>query len=478
MEDSREILLNSLEDSGVRVPNDVSSVRDLTPAGLVSICGQSLNLVAQTGSFPTSLPDSSVADQFKVCTDMASGIKSLGYLGDMSFHKFLYPSEEDSYKLVRFLVERLAESSGSGSRAGLKGVDDIRKVKEESSKSNPASRKSGDGSLDFSYDKLGPKWDEFTLKGEEPEVLNINGEDASVGCDANLTLQRLDEMSIDNVSSRPGDMHSSKEKQLAEEVTAKTSELKHLEEELELLKEAAEMVFDVNHPVEFYLEKLNQQVDAQRQHLGELKSQQEVVRRPLEEKKKSPKESLYANDPVALEKLQKLKDLELEKESILSGIRKREEELSQLSMDLEKQPKLTSRRSYIERVKEITKNSRKQEADIEQILKDTRELQLESNSIQERLHRTYAVVDELVFREAKKDAVGRQAYRLLTSIHESFEQIREKILATDRIRREATEHEKKLAAMASRSLNADKLQADLEAIRRENEYLEKSLQDI
>lgn len=59
-----------------------------------------------------------------------------------------------------------------------------------------------------------------------------------------------------------------------EEVTAKTSELKHLEEELELLKEAVDIVFDVNHPVEFYLEKLNKQVDARRQHLGELKSPQ------------------------------------------------------------------------------------------------------------------------------------------------------------------------------------------------------------
>lgn len=107
-------------------------------------------------------------------------------------------------------MERLAESSGSGSRAGLKGVDDIRKVKEDSSKSNPVSRNSGDGNLDFSYDKLGPKWDEFALKGEEPELLNIDGEDVSVSCDANLTLQRLDEMSIDNVSSRPGDTHSSK----------------------------------------------------------------------------------------------------------------------------------------------------------------------------------------------------------------------------------------------------------------------------
>lgn len=76
----------------------------------------------------------------------------------------------------------------------------------------------------------------------------------------------------------------------------------------------------------------------------------------------------------------------------------REEELSKLSADLEKQPKLASRRSYIQRIEEITKNSRKQDIDIERILKDTRDLQLESNSIQDRLNRTYAVVDETIFR--------------------------------------------------------------------------------
>lgn len=76
----------------------------------------------------------------------------------------------------------------------------------------------------------------------------------------------------------------------------------------------------------------------------------------------------------------------------------RKDELSELSKELEKQPKVASRKSHIDRVKEITKNSRKQETDIEKILKDTRELQLESNSIQERLHRTYAIVDEIVFR--------------------------------------------------------------------------------
>ena len=76
----------------------------------------------------------------------------------------------------------------------------------------------------------------------------------------------------------------------------------------------------------------------------------------------------------------------------------REDELSVLSMELEKQPKVASRGSFVLRIKEITKNSCKQEVDIERILRDTRELQLESNSIQERLNRTYAVVDETIFR--------------------------------------------------------------------------------
>jgi hypothetical protein len=147
---------------------------------------------------------------------------------------------------------------------------------------------------------------------------------------------------------------------------------------------------------------------------------------PLEDKKRNLEESLYANIPGSQEKLQKLRELEHEKQLVLSEITKRcaykvnynerilqisfhtliadflqfyrEEEHSKLSADLEKQPKLPSRTSYIERIKEITKSSQKQDADIKRILKETRELQLESNSIQDRLHRTYAVLDEIVCR--------------------------------------------------------------------------------
>lgn len=76
----------------------------------------------------------------------------------------------------------------------------------------------------------------------------------------------------------------------------------------------------------------------------------------------------------------------------------RELECSTLLAELQKRPKLPPRKSYIQRITEITKNSWKQDADIDRILKETRELKLESNSVRERLDRTYMVVDETVFR--------------------------------------------------------------------------------
>lgn len=88
MEESQEILLNSLQKSGVSIPPDVSSIPNLTPPLLFSICAQALNRIHPQTKIPysTSLPDS-VADQFKMCSEIASDVKDLGFIGDMNFHK-------------------------------------------------------------------------------------------------------------------------------------------------------------------------------------------------------------------------------------------------------------------------------------------------------------------------------------------------------------------------------------------------------
>lgn len=378
MEESQEILLNSLANAGVAIPREVLSVEDLTPEALVSICAHSLRIISNSEAFLITLPDS-MADRFKVCTDLASSVKDLGYIGDMSFHKFLYPSEEDMYRLIRFLVGKLSESSPN------------------------------------------------TKDNTSNAMINVEKSERSSN-DANHEEQ---------------DLHT------------KVNGLKLRTED------TVEMACDKQKHLDSHITQLSDQIDARRHNLAKLESKWKAIIKPLEEKKRNLEQAICANQP---------KSQELE--SILSETKLREEELSKLSTEVEKLPKLATRRSYIERIKEITKNSRKQDIDIERILKETRELQMESNMIQERLHRTYAVVDETLLREAKKDQVGEQAQILLTAIHESFEEISEKILATDRARRKTTDLETKLSSVATRTLNVDKLQADLDSVRKENQYLQ------
>ncbi|KAF7144685.1 hypothetical protein RHSIM_Rhsim04G0010900 [Rhododendron simsii] len=530
MEESQEILLKSLANSGVAIPPGVSSIRDLTPATLFSICAQSLRLVDDATSLPASLPDS-MADRLKICTDLAAAVSDLGFIGDLSFRKFLYPSEEDLYKLVRFLVKRLSElPEEHGEAADKMNITTSTITKENDFKDSSSKEWTENANVhraDLNFDGARTKLEDLRLNTEMPESSSTRSADASISGshktsliqqrighneedmrslqDQNESMERLVNSAIEasgneesggpmddklvlefkqklidprNQSSemrhKIGKLRT-QEKVLMEETSSKALEAQHLEEEHESLKSAAQMAFDDQHTTESYIAQLNDRVDAIRDHLIELERQRDILIKPLEEKRRSLEEALSATKPEAAGKLKKLKEIELEIEAVLSETKKREEEHSKLSADLDNQPKLASRRSYIQRITEITKNSRKQDADIERILKETRELQLESNSIQERLHRTYAVVDETVFREAKKDMVGRQAYRLLTSIHESFEQISDKILSTDRLRREADEHKAKLSALARRSFNVDKLKADLDAIRRENEFLEQRL---
>ncbi|XP_052208730.1 uncharacterized protein LOC127812336 isoform X2 [Diospyros lotus] len=494
MEESQEILLKSLAKSGVQIPPEVSSIGDLTPATLVAVCAQSLRFIdeTKTASFSVSLPDS-MADRFKICTDLANAFTDLGFIGDISFHKFLYPSEEDLYTLMRFLVKKLSELPEE--------VEVVDKRKDNVFKDTlDLSEQSDIHRVDQNSNGVTTRLKDLRLNTEMPETSNFRStvkgsskEDLGSVEDDRESMEQLGgsiieecadpmdekdaseiEQKLNSIRYKIGKLRSL-EKVLVEEASAKTLEVQHLEEEHELLKSAAEMAFNDQDTADFYILQLNDQIDERRRHLTELEKQSHALRKPLEEKRKSLEEALYASQPESLEKLKKMEKVELETEAVLFETKKRVEERSKLSADLENQPKLASRKSYIERVTEITKNSGKQDSDIERILRETRELQLESNYIQERLNRTFAVVDETVFREAKKNPVARQAYRLLTSIHESFEQISDNILTTDRIRREVTEYEAKLSALARRSFKVDKLKADLDAIRRENELIEKRL---
>ncbi|XP_009419973.1 uncharacterized protein LOC103999829 isoform X4 [Musa acuminata AAA Group] len=498
MDEAEEILLSSLRSSGVSLPSGLSasssSIKGLSPDALVSVCAQSLRLIrgAASASLPTSIPDAA-AERFKVCADVAAVIKSIGYKDDLSFHQFLYPTNEESYKLLRFLVERLSESilntgasddtttshasdstlaSGDSSNDTSKLLtewpnkmyesQDIHDFPCTSGRSDKELREISDidvtevnthGLLGASAvpGPLEESDDAGSLYGHRKCDIEIHCKEGNVGyvseqprnstevcankedtvqedseciveLEQTLASLRLEKLKLRNETECLKDQ----EKSLKEKTQSKVFEIQGLEAEYELLKAAVKMAFDDQHSIELCLKELNEQAEARRGNLVKLEMQWEV-------------------------------------------------EHAELIVELDKLPKVPSRKYYIDRVTEITKNSWKQDTDLHRILKEIREVQLESNSIQERLHRTYAVVEETVFRDAKNDPVGRQAYRLLTSIHDIFEQIVEKIRATDKARKEGAEQEKKLAAISSRNFDIQKLQADLDSIRKENELLEQQL---
>nr|XP_043620924.1 coiled-coil domain-containing protein 22 homolog isoform X2 [Erigeron canadensis] len=476
MEESQEILLNSLANVGVPISPEIVSVSDLTPESFISVCAHSLRIISKSESIPISLPES-MADRFKFCTDLASSFENLGFIGDISFHKFLYPSEEDMYKLIRFLVGRLSESSHTvnienfekstadeGRDLSMK-VERLNVKAEEDVSSSIRNGEAGDVGLtgvengggliegaQYSKNSIGEKGGMISQKGGEYKLEQ-----------APMSFKENPSQMSDTSDSSVNQVYV-----LSNDVTAKSLELQQLEEQHDLLKAAVEMACNERNPLDSYIKQLNEKIDVKRDNLAELESKWKAIMIPLEQRKRNLETAIFAKQP-------EWKKLENDLESVLSETKKREKELSNLSTEIEKLPKLATRRSYIERIKEITKNSRKQDIDIERILNDTRELQLESNMIQERLHRTYAVVDETLLRAAKKDQVGEQAHIILTTIHESFEEISEKILVTDRAQREAADLEDKLTHIVSGSLNMDTLQADLDAIRKENEILQSRL---
>ncbi|KAL8153237.1 hypothetical protein V2J09_010997 [Rumex salicifolius] len=396
-----------------------------------------------------------------------------------SMHLFLYPSEEDMYKLVRFFVIRLSQTSESiefaeshNIHAGADNAECNRQITSKVCLETTAhywiSEFLGNNDV-FSVGKPNNKadavseiMDQNAIPGSFPGILSIS-KDSGGNNDIRQLIETLkgSRRKVCQIEDKKGDVYD------FPEFVERSSSFQELpSEELETMKDARKMWFGGKNLVDF-----------QQNNEGN-------CRGALQDNNALLLKSLHLSNPGPQGKVQRLKDIELETESVLFEIRNsawlwfhREEECVKLTADFEKQRKFASRRTYVERISEITKNSRKQDTDIESIFKETREIQLESNSLEERLHRSYAVVDEMVFREAKKDIVSHELHRLLTSIHHNFAEIRGKKLETERTRREVVNIEGELSTLASRSFRMEKLQTDLDAIKWENDCLERQLHD-
>uniref|UniRef100_A0A672PE84 Coiled-coil domain-containing protein 22 n=1 Tax=Sinocyclocheilus grahami TaxID=75366 RepID=A0A672PE84_SINGR len=178
-------------------------------------------------------------------------------------------------------------------------------------------------------------------------------------------------------------------------------------------------------------------------------------------------------------KLSEIKDLHDKIRQSAEEAKKKESLHKQLQTEYETLSKDVSRSAYTMRILEIVGNIKKQKEEITKILSDTKELQKEINSLTGKLDRTFAVTDELVFKDAKKDESVRKSYKYLAALHENCTKLIQTIEDTGTILREIRDLEEQIETENGKRTvsNLEKILEDYKAIRQENSALAEKIRE-
>jgi len=136
-------------------------------------------------------------------------------------------------------------------------------------------------------------------------------------------------------------------------------------------------------------------------------------------------------------------------------------------------PKEINRGIYTRRILDIVKNVKKQKSEIDKILLDMKNLLKAGTLVSDTLKRSFAVTDELLFADAKKDDLSKQAYRDLVEMDKCFKNLVANIEETGEARNSIMQLEVKIEQMQGRVdvLNIERLEQDYAAMKKENQKL-------
>ncbi|CAM5123645.1 unnamed protein product [Natator depressus] len=214
-------------------------------------------------------------------------------------------------------------------------------------------------------------------------------------------------------------------------------------------------------------------VEGSAQRLVHLAAQWETRRGPLVDQYRRLRAARHSRQLESTRRVSEIQALHECGRSAAAEARRKEELCRQLLTELEVLPKDVSRAAYTQRILEIVGNIRKQKEEITKILSDTRALQKEINGLMGKLDRTFAVTDELVFKDAKRDESVRKAYKYLAALHENCSQLIQTIEDAGAIQREIRDLEEQIESEGAKKTlaNLERILSDYRALRQENAAL-------
>lgn len=106
MEEVDRILIQSLRDIGCQIDDSLQNVNEFDVNLLFACVSQCLQLITGNKDLPTRLPPN-ISTRFKVCGELAQLCQSNGYKGEIGYQTFLSINENETRKLLNFLIEKV-----------------------------------------------------------------------------------------------------------------------------------------------------------------------------------------------------------------------------------------------------------------------------------------------------------------------------------------------------------------------------------
>ncbi|XP_063979789.1 coiled-coil domain-containing protein 22 [Diachasmimorpha longicaudata] len=294
---------------------------------------------------------------------------------------------------------------------------------------------------------------------EERQVLEVEG------MKANCEKLRVEVETISNeLVNLSTQLSQVKSKRLEEE-----RELEVREEQRKIKARTYDLLEDGDNNIA----KLEGVIEAGRNKLIHLANQWEKHRAPLIKQYRDEREKYSAKTNTSQKKLDKLRIVRERERELMDECHMKDQQYVQLMTDVQKLPKDVNRSAYTQRILEIINNVRKQREEIDKVLGDTREIQKEINTLSGRLERSFTVVDELIFRDAKSNEASRRAYKLLATLHSDCSELVNLVEETGTTLREIRDLEEQIDSESTKNVgaNLERITADLKQMRQETASL-------
>uniref|UniRef100_A0A0K8SMG4 Coiled-coil domain-containing protein 22 homolog n=1 Tax=Lygus hesperus TaxID=30085 RepID=A0A0K8SMG4_LYGHE len=249
------------------------------------------------------------------------------------------------------------------------------------------------------------------------------------------------------------------------------AELKGRVKEYEALCKALELLPNY----EDNLKKVEGLITLSDKRFESLNAQWDSYKKPLTAKYEELKSKARTNDND--ENSETVSALRSKLDVATKQILAKQQQMQQLQKEFDQLPKNIIRSSYTRRIMEIIGNIKKQKDEIDKILRDTKQLQRNTNGLFGTLDRLFTVVDETIFRNAKKDEHSKKAYKHLATLHTDCADIVRMVMETGAIEREIRDLQEQVENESSKKVgdNLERISADMRLLKEENVTLTRQL---